>query len=224
MIASVCSVFITLFPNSKTQANPSLEETLDIDSNLIQNSPVLKKWGTEIPNLLEDIRNDPSFNTKVKLGIVQYPSSDDLGGFQVGIEDVFFGTTGITASIGYSQSLNADRVHFEGDLFYSLFPLGNYFNLAPVVGYHYLETEDYQEDGLNVGLQLRLVLSRTDAADIRLTQSFLSPGKETEVGLTTLAVGYAVSDQLRLGVEIQKQNAAVSKDSRVGVLTQWQFP
>lgn len=73
-------------------------------------------------------------------------------------------------------------------------------------------------------MQLRLVLSRTDAADIRLTQSFLSPGKETEVGLTTLAVGYAVSDQLRLGVEIQKQNAAVSKDSRVGVLTQWQFP
>jgi len=224
VIASVCSVFITLFLNSKTQANPSLEEALDLDSNLIQNSPVLQKWGTEIPNILEDIRNDPSFNTKVKLGIVQYPSSDDLGGFQVGIEDIFLGKTRTTANVGYSQSLNADRTHFEGDLFYSLFPLGNYFNVAPVVGYHYLETEKYQEDGLNVGLQLRFILSRTDAADIRLTQSFLSPGKETEVGLTTLAVGYAVSDQLRLGVEIQKQNATVSKDSRVGILTQWQFP
>jgi len=69
-----------------------------------------------------------------------------------------------------------------------------------------------------------LVLSRTGAADIRLTQSFISPTAETEVGLTNLTVGYSITKQLRLGVEIEKQNARQDKDSRVGILTQWQLP
>jgi hypothetical protein len=211
-----------MFP---AQANPtSVTEDLDLDPNLINNSPVLQRWTEDIPNVLEDIRHDPSFKSKLQLGYVQYPSSDHIGGFQIGLEDLFLGNTGITLSLGYSESFNSDRAHWAGDFAYSLFPLGNYFNLAPVVGYHSLDTETYQEEGLNLGLQLRWVLSRTGAAEIRFTQSFVSPGQETEVGLTTLMVGYSLTQQLRLGVEIQKQNASPAKDSRVGILTQWQFP
>ncbi len=62
------------------------------------------------------------------------------------------------------------------------------------MGYHYLKTETYTEDGLNLGLQLRLVLSCTGAADIQLTQSFISPTAETEVGLMNLAVGYSITN------------------------------
>lgn len=220
---SFFSFLILCFITPLVQAEPNLAEELDVDPALIKNSPVLQRWGEEIPNILEEIRHDPSFQTRLKLGYVQYPASDDLGGFQMGIDDILIGETGLALNLNYSESFNSDRAHWESDLSYSLFPLGNYLNLAPVIGYHVLTTEAYQEAGLNVGLQLRWVLSRTGAADLRFTQTFLSPGKEAEVGLTTLGVGYALTQQLRLGVEIQKQNARAAKTSRVGLLTEWQF-
>jgi len=221
------------FPDLEAKANPNLAEELDLDPEIIENSPVLQKWGEEVPNVLEDIRHDPSFKTRVQLGVVQYPSSDDIGGFKIAVEDIFLGETGITANLGYSQSFNRDmaspfaegnRAHWESDLAYSVLPIGSYFNVAPVIGYHSIETEEFSENGVNVGLQLRLTLSRTGAADVRLTQSFISPGEEGEVGLTTIAAGYAVTERLRLAVEIQKQNSSFENDSRVGILSEWQFP
>lgn len=223
-LLTIASLFVPLFDNLEAKANPNLAEELDLDPALIEKSPVLQRWGTEVPDLLEEIRSDPSFKTQFQFGYVQYPSSHNIGGWQVGIEDIFFGKSGITASFGYSKSFNHDRAHVKSDISYFLLPLGHYFNLAPVMGYHYLKTETYTEEGLNLGLQLRLVLSRTGAADIRLTQSFISPTAETEVGLTNLTVGYSITKQLRLGVEIEKQNARQGKDSRVGILTQWQLP
>jgi len=207
----------------EARANPTLAEELDLDPTFIENSPVLQRWGQEIPDLFHDISSDPSFNTRFQVGYVQYPSSDNIGGWTIGIEDIVLGRNGVTVSVGYSESFNNDRAHFKSNFSYSLFPLGNYLNVAPIIGYHSLETEDYREDGLNLGVQVRLVLSRTGAADIRFTQSFISPTTETEVGLTHLAVGYSVTKQLRLSVEIEKQNARQAKDSRVGILTQWQF-
>ena len=224
IIASFSSLILGFVPDAKAQVNPNLAEELDLDPAIIENSPMLQRWGTEIPNVFEEIRHDPSFRSRLKLGYVQYPSSDDIGGFQVGIEDVFLGKTGVSASVNYSQSFNRDRVHWESDLAFSLFPLGNYLNLAPVVGYHILETATNREEGFNLGLQLRLVLSRTGGADLRLTQSFLSPTTSSEVGITTLAAGYSLTQDFRLGVEIQKQNSPSAKNSRVGILTEWQFP
>ncbi len=207
----------------EARANPTLAEELDLAPTLIETSPILQRWGQEIPDLSEEISSDPSFDTRFQLGYVQFPSSNNIGGWIIGVEDIFLGSSGVTVSVGYSESFNDNYAHFKSDFSYFLFPLGNYLNVAPVMGYHALETEDYHEDELNLGLQVRLVLSRTGAADIRLTQSFISPTTETEVGLTNLAVGYSVTKQLRLSVEIEKQNARQGKDSRVGILTQWQF-
>jgi hypothetical protein len=39
--------------------------------------------------------------------------------------------------------------------------------------------------------------------------------------LTTLTFGYAVTRQLRLSTDIQKQNAPEQKDSRVGIGLEW---
>lgn len=217
-------VLLIFFPHLKASANPNLAEELDLDPEIIENSPVLQKWGEEVPNVLNEIRHDPSFNTRLQLGFVQYPSSDDIGGLKVGIEDIFLGETGFTANLGYSQSFNRDRAHWESNIAYSVLPMGNYFNIAPIIGYHSIETQEFNEDGVNIGLQLRLTLSRTGAADLRLTQSFISPGEDGEVGLTTLAAGYALTERLRLAVEIQKQNSSFENDSRVGILSEWQFP
>ena len=66
-----------------------------------------------------------------------------------------------------------------------------------------------------------LALSRTGAADIAVSQSFVSPGSGDEVGITSLSVGYAVTRQLRIAADLQAQNSRGSKDSRVGILLEW---
>ncbi len=66
-----------------------------------------------------------------------------------------------------------------------------------------------------------LSLSRTGAADIFLTQSFVSPGDSKEVGMTTLSIGYAISKNIRLSADIQQQNSTEDKDSRVGIVIEW---
>jgi hypothetical protein len=69
---------------------------------------------------------------------------------------------------------------------------------------------------------LQLQLSRTGAADIALTQSWLNPGSDSEeVGLTTLTFGYALTHQLRLSTDFQRQNAPQHKDSRLGIGFEW---
>jgi hypothetical protein len=85
-----------------------------------------------------------------------------------------------------------------------------------------VEGDSYSTDGVNVGVRLQLQLSRTGAADIALSQSWVNPGSDSEeVGLTTLTFGYAVTDHLRLSTDLQKQNAPQQKDSRVGIGLEW---
>jgi len=93
--------------------------------------------------------------------------------------------------------------------------------LSPPQGYRHLQNGDYATDGVNVGGRLKLVISRGGAADITLAQSWVAPGTAKEVGLTTLSFGYAVTRNLRLSTDIQKQNSRQSKDSRVGIVLEW---
>lgn len=199
--------------------NPSQE--LDLSPEIIENSPVLQRWLDRVPNVLEDIRNDPSFRTRIRLGYSQFPSADKGGGVNLGVEDIFIGDTGLTVSGDYQASFNGKRESFGTDLHYYVRPLGSYVNIAPVVGYRHLETDEYATDGVNLGVRVRLILSRTGAADVSLTQSFVSPGSRDEVGITTLSFGYAVTQNLRLSTDIQKQNARQNKDSRVGIVLEW---
>lgn len=207
---------------SQPQATPSKPaQELELSPEIIENSPVLQRWQRNIPNVLEEIRNDPSFRTRIRLGYSQFPSTGQAAGFNVGVEDVFIGRTGLTVSGDYQRSFNGKREAYGADLHYYVLPLGSYVNIAPVVGYRNLQTDKYATDGINVGARLMLALSRTGAADISLTQSFVSPGNAEEVGMTTLSVGYAVTRNLRLSTDIQKQNAPQHKDSRVGIVLEW---
>ena len=204
----------------KEKPSPGASD-LDLSPEIIENSPVLQRWRRKIPNVLNDIKNDPSFRTRLRLGYSQFPSSDDASGINVGVEDLFLGKTGLTLSGEYHTTFNGDRTFYGGDLRYYILPLGGYINIAPVVGYRYIETDRYTTDGLNVGARLMLVLSRGGAADLSLTQSWVSPGSDDEVGLTTLSVGYAVTRNIRISTDIQKQNARQRKDSRVGIVFEW---
>ena len=206
----------------QAQASPSPNNNdLDLSPEIIEGSPVLQRWRRQVPNILEEIKNDPSFRTRLRLGYSQFPSNGQAGGVNVGVEDAFIGRTGLTISGDYQATFNGKRTAYGADLRYYVLPLGGYVNIAPIVGYRHLETNQYSTDGVNVGARLLLVLSRGGGADVSLTQSFVFPGTDEEVGLTTLSAGYAITPNLRLSTDIQKQNARQSKDSRVGIVLEW---
>lgn len=208
-------------PQPQMLPNPESGEQLDLSPEIIEGSPVLQRWLRQVPNVLTDIVNDPSFRTRLRLGYSQFPSTDQAPGWNAGVEDVFVGRTGLTLSGDYQATFDGDRTAWGADLRYYVRPLGSYINVAPAVGYRHLETNRYSTDGVNLGARLLLVLSRGGAADISLTQSWVAPGTDEEVGLTTLSFGYAFTRNLRLSTDIQKQNARQSKDSRVGIVLEW---
>jgi hypothetical protein len=198
-------------------------QEFDLNPEIIESSPVLQQWLQRIPNVLEDIRNQPSFPTRIRLGYVQFPSSHNVGGIEVGVEDIFLNQSRFTISGNYSTSWSdADnRLSIGGDLHYYLLPLGSYVNLSPVVGYRYLETNNYSTDGVNVGVRLVMSLSPKGGADVFLTQSFVSPGSSEEVGITKISAGYALRENMRLSTDIQWQNSLQQKDSKVGIFLEW---
>jgi hypothetical protein len=207
-------------------ASPTLAETpspskLDLEPEIIQNSPVLRRWQNKVPNVLEDIKNDPSFRTRLRFGYSHFPGSGEVGGVNLGIEDVFIGKSNFVVNGEYQATFNGKYQAYGANLQYYLRPLGSYVNVAPVVGYHHLETNQYTTSGINLGAKLQLALSRGGAADMSLTQSWVAPGSTVEVGLTKLSFGYAVTRKLRVSTDIEKQNARQSKDSRVGVVLEW---
>ncbi len=212
-------------PNPSTvtdPASPAAAQQLDLSPETVENSPVLQRWLEDIPDVLSEIRNDPGFRTRVRVGYSQFPSSDRQGGIHVGIEDVFLGQSPVTLSGDYQTTFQEGRSAYGAELRYYVLPLGNAVNIAPVAGYRRVEGEDYAIDGVNLGLRLQLQLSRTGAADVAVTQSWVNPGSNSaEVGITTLTFGYAVTEQLRLSTDLQRQNSPQQKDNRVGVGLEW---
>lgn len=182
--------------------SPGLAAELDLDPSVMQ-SPVLNRWQKQVPNVAEEIRNDPSFRTRFRVG---YAS-----GLKISVEDVRIDRTNFTASATYQAA------NWGADLHYYVRPLGSYINVAPVVGYRHVGTTE----GANLGVKALFVLSRGGGADISLTQSWVAPFSSAETGLTTLAIGYAVTHNLRLSTEIQKQNSPDRKESRFGIGIEW---
>ncbi len=194
---------------------------LDIPPEVIKDSPTLQKWLQQTPNVLEDIRHDPSFATRLRWGFSFFPDSDDGIGINIALEDLFVNRTGLTVSADYYTDFNSDRNSIGADLHYFLFPLGNNINLAPMLGYRYLESGNYSQDGINLGIRLMLALSRTGAADISLAQTFFSPGSDQEVGILTLSIGYGITSNIRLSTEFELQNYPQQQDQRIGLNLEW---
>lgn len=219
---------VNIFPTMATLAeNPEKAnqgESLDIDSQLIEDSPLIQKWIDKIPDVGEDIKNKPIFFSRVIINYSQFPAQNHSSGIYLAVEDVFIGNTPLTLSAEYSQTINNSQNNFflvGGDAQYYLFPLGNNFNIAPVLGYKYIETGKYNQNGVNLGIKLRLGFSTS--GDISLTQSFISPLGGEDVGVTEIKTGYAISENLGLFTGIAWYNSIAQKDSRVNMGLQWRF-
>ena len=211
--------------NAQTPAEnlPELEpdSELNLSPETIEQSPVLQRWLESVPNISEDIRNDPSFVTRVQAGYSYFPSSEGTSGFIVGVEDLFIGQTPLTVSADYQQNFEGDRQAYGADLHYYVLPLGGYVNLSPIVGYRYAKSgSDYSVGGANLGVRLRLVPSRTGAADLTVDQSWIV-GDSEGLSITQVNVGYALYQNLRLSTDLEWQRTADEGDSRVGVNLEW---
>lgn len=221
-LLSIEFIYLGIFtPTSKSQNIDKTPPALDIPQETIESSPVLQRWLQETPDISLDIDRDPAFSTRLRLGYSLYPSNNNSSGIIVGVEDIFVDRTKLTFSADYSTNFDGERTSIGGAFNYYLFNLGNYINIAPVVGYRYLQTGDFDTNGVNLGIKLKLSLSRTGAADLSLTQSFISPTGDEEVGITNLSVGYAITPHLRLATDIEKENSRAKKDSRVSILLEW---
>ena len=90
-----------------------------------------------------------------------------------------------------------------------------------MVGYRSISTNNYSEDGVNIGGKIIFPLSRSGAADLSFSQTFISPVDDDEVGVTNVSFGYAITKQIRLATEIEKQNSRVKKDSQFSIIIEW---
>jgi hypothetical protein len=188
---------------------------LEIDRQIVESSPVLRRWLDNPPDLLEDIHNTPSFDTKIRVGIT---SRDNSLGVETGLEDLFVGTSPLTVSGSYQTEFSGHESEFQVNLRYYMFPLGGYWNVAPIVGYRQFNQLNLpQVSGLDVGLQGILILS-PHSSDLRLSHTFTSPSGNLEMSITELSTSYAITNNLRLGTKIEWRRSPLTYDSRVGFL------
>jgi len=222
-LSAVClaGVAISVALPTAVWANEVEPLPIDVPPEVWEESPVLRRWSEEVPDIESAIRHDPAFRTRLRLGYVEFPSTDEAAGFGLGVEDLFLGETPLTLNGAFQQTWEGDRTNLGADLRYYLLPLGSTVNVAPVLGYQSLETDAYETDGVQLGLRIVAVPSRTSAADLSLTQRWIAPGSNDEVGLTTLSAGYAVTPDLRLSADFHWQNAPEDKDTRLGLFLEW---
>lgn len=207
--------------SSTVALTPSSGRAIDLRPEVIEQSPLLQRWLQQVPDVTSEITYSPSFRTRLRLGYSQFPSTNQALGINLGIEDVFLGRSGFTISGDYYTTFDGQRQGWGADLHYYLRPLGSYVNISPVVGYRHVDTPLYSTDGLNVGLRLMVVLSRGGGADFSLTQSWLAPGSDREIGIFNFSAGYALTSTLRLSADLQQQNARQRQDSRAAIVLEW---
>jgi hypothetical protein len=179
----------------------------------VQSSPTLQKWLKQTPDVRSDIRDDPAFRTKLRVGYVK-------PGLQIGWEDQRLGQTRMTSSFGYEGNF-ADRQSLGADLHYQLLPLGSVVNFAPTIGVRRIVRNDDGLTGLNLGWRARVNLSRGGGADLVWDQSFVAPGQKQETGVTKLSVGYAIAPHWRIAADWQRQQSHTARDRRFGVAIEW---
>ncbi len=211
----VLSYFIISTPAyGDTKMSRRINE-LEIERQVIESSPVLRRWLENPPDLLEDIYNEPSFNTKLNIGIT---SRNNSLGIEAGVEDLFVGRSPLTVNGSYQTEFSGRESELIANIHYYVLPLGSYWNISPLVGYRQFNQLDRpQISGLDVGLQGILVLS-PHSSDLRLSHTFTSPSGNLEMSTTTLSTSYAISNNLRLGTKIEWRRSPLIYDSRVGFL------
>ena len=197
----------------------AIGDALILPPETVEQSPVLQHWQESIPDVRRQIRTDPSFRTRLKVGYTAFPSSNHTSGVAVGVQDWFVGDTALTVNADYHRNFTDSREAYGATLRYYVLPLGGYVNIAPQVGYRHFETSDYTADGLNYGFHVKVIPSRGGGADFSYTQTWTT-GSDA-VRTTQLEFGQAITSKLRIATDIEWQFGPGETDSRVGIGVEW---
>ncbi|EKV01077.1 hypothetical protein Lepto7375DRAFT_3218 [Leptolyngbya sp. PCC 7375] len=204
--------------------NEQIESEFELEPGTVDSSPVLQEWLQGTPDVLSNIRNQPSFPSRLQLSYALFPSSQDERGLSIGVEDVFVGDLPLTVNADYVANFDGedmDREAYGAHLRYYVLPLGGYVNVAPIVGYRHVEAVDYSESGVQVGFQVKVMPSRGGGADFAYTQTWVSPTENDSVMITQLEFGYGLTERLRLATDVEWQFAPGATDSRLGIGMEW---
>ncbi|MBD2178107.1 hypothetical protein H6F42_14390 [Pseudanabaena sp. FACHB-1998] len=213
-VAIIAYFSLSSAAHSNPRASRQADE-LEIDRQIIERSPVLRRWLEKPPDLLEDIHNTPSFDKKFRIGIT---SRNNSLGLEAGFEDLFVGQSSWAVSGSYQTEFSGRESEIQANFRYYLLPLGSYWNISPIVGYRqFNQWERPQTSGLDVGLLGILVLS-PHSSDLRLSHTFTSPNGNLEMSTTVLSTSYAITNNFRLGTKIEWRRSPLIYDSRVGFL------
>lgn len=115
---------------SRREADPrptALSAVLDLglDSQIVEDSPVLRRWLQGPPNLLEEIRDTPVLPTRLQAGF------ESASEWRISLQDLRLGDR-LTLSGDYRQSSeNPEIRQYGSEVRYFLAPMGSRLNLAP---------------------------------------------------------------------------------------------
>ena len=204
--------------------NEQLEIEFELEPGTVNRSPVLQDWVEETPDVLREIRREPSFPSRLQLSYALFPSSGDERGLSIGVEDVFVGDLPLTVNADYGANFDgndSDREAYGAHLRYYVLPVGGYVNVAAIVGYRHVEAVDYSESGVQMGFQVKVIPSRGGGADFAYTQTWVSPTEDDSVMITGLEFGYGLTERLRLATDVEWQFAPGATDSHLGIGVEW---
>ncbi len=189
---------------------------LGLDGQILEDSPVLRRWLQNPPNLLEEIRNTPILPTRLQAG---FESSSH---WRVSLQDLRLADR-LTLSGDYRQSSqDPEARQYGSEMRYFLAPMGSTFNLAPQLGYRALEQENRSLSGVSYGAFAVLALA-PGAADLTGSYSWVAP-QEPEEGQATLAeltAAYAISPSFRLSARYSLRNSTLTRESSLGFGVEW---
>ncbi|MCF2970993.1 hypothetical protein L1047_07290 [Synechococcus sp. Nb3U1] len=189
---------------------------LGLDSQILEDSPVLRRWLQNPPNLLEEIRNTPVLPTRLQ---ANFESSSH---WRVSLQDLRL-VDRLTLSGDYRQSADEPKDRQYGsEIRYFIAPMGSVFNLAPQLGYRVLKQENRSLSGVSYGAFAVLALA-PGAADLTGSYSWVAP-QEPEEGQATLAeitAAYAISPSFRLSARYSLRNSTLTRESSLGLGVEW---
>ncbi|GAB4213352.1 MAG: hypothetical protein OHK0012_09320 [Synechococcales cyanobacterium] len=187
------------------------EPSFGLDTQLVEQSPVLRRWLQGTPNVLEEILSTPARPTRVQVGFVTRQQ------WFVGIEDLYVSSrVSVSGDFDDWQAVNLQQT--STTLRYYVSPLGSRLNLAPQVGYRWLSIPGEQIQGVEVGATAVAVLA-PQAADISLDYRWLT-GADPATTLS-LSTAYALSRDFRVATRYRWQNSTLTKDFQVGLTLEW---
>ncbi len=190
------------------------EPPLGLDSQVIEQSPVLRRWLVSPPNVLEEIRTLIARPTRIQVGYVARNQ------WFLGVDDLYLGSqVSLSGEYDHWQLPTAELQQFSAALRYFLAQPGSRLNLAPQAGYRTISatgTDPIQ--GLEIGATAVVVLA-PQTADLSLDYRWL-PGSRAATTLS-LTTAYALSRDFRLATRYRWQNNAFVKDFQVGLVLEW---